>query len=404
MEFEKGSNLGQNNRFNENSLGDGSQNIPGDIQNLTIINSPQSSSVTPNAPLGQRTLAANGAQELSSVNCQLHITHDAVGVPTMMLQAHRHIVLHAAYYPKYGMDQQGMTLWRAMKHNPLLHLTAIFTDISDAAWAEEFARIMRPFYTADEFQEDLNYSRHHFERLLREFGSDRVSIIDSPRLPLFPVILIDDTLIVGHYAHSDVITPEGLWFTIHHPKILLMYESLLAGGSPLCVPPEERALIRYLDELIVKTGENKSEASVPEFKKSDSLPVNVSAPRRRAQIRCEILEYVNRVTPLLSFDWKHRFMMVWESILDLPEVESRIYDVGRQRYTSFNRTLVASILRFLDKYGAYALAFSGSVMARCLEKDISHPVRAGFRNDPPQDIMASIDMMIRSGGYKHRKP
>ena len=399
MEFKKGSNSGQNNRFNENTLGDGSQNIPGDIQNLTIINSPHPSSVIPDSPISPSTLM-HGTQELPSVSCQLHITHDAVGVPAMMLQARRHIVLHAAYYPKYGMDQQGMTLWRAMKHNPQLHLTVIFADISGAAWAEEFARIMRPFYTADEFQEDLDYSRHHFERLLREFGSSRVSIIDSLRLPLFPVILIDDTLIVGHYAHSETITPEGFWFTIHHPKILLMYESLLAGGSPLCALPEERALIRYLEELIVKTEESKSEAPVPELEKPSHLLVNGPAPYRRAQIKAEILEYVSRVDPLLSFDWKHRFMKVWESILDLPEVESRIYDVGRQRYTSFSRTLVAGILRFLDKYGAYELAFSGSVMARCLERDMTHPVRAGFRVDPPQDIMDSIDKMIRSGGYE----
>jgi len=70
-----------------------------------------------------------------------------------------------------------------------------------------------------------------------------------------------------------------------------MYESLLAGGSPLCALPEERALIRYLEELIVKTEKSKSEAPVPELEKPSHLLVNGPAPYRRAQIKAEILEY-----------------------------------------------------------------------------------------------------------------
>ena len=157
------------------------------------------------------------------------------------------------------MDQQGKVLWNAMKNNPMLHLTAIFTDIRNVVWAEEFARVMRPFYTAEDFQADLDFSKRHFTRCQKEFGPKRVSIIDTARLPLFPVIMIDNTLVVGHYAHSEEISPDGLWFTIHHPKISLMYESLLAGNSPLCETPEEKALIRYVHELIVETVNNDKE-------------------------------------------------------------------------------------------------------------------------------------------------
>ena len=63
-----------------------------------------------------------------------------------------------------------------------------------------------------------------------------------------PVFLI----IVGHYAHSTVIPPNGLWFSIKHPKIPSMYESLLAGSDPVCDSPEESAILRYLEELIVE--------------------------------------------------------------------------------------------------------------------------------------------------------
>ena len=38
MEFKEGSNTGQNNTYNESTFGDSSQNFPGGVQNLTIIN------------------------------------------------------------------------------------------------------------------------------------------------------------------------------------------------------------------------------------------------------------------------------------------------------------------------------------------------------------------------------
>ena len=335
----------------------------------------------------------------SQLSCQLSVTHDAVGVPAMMLQARRHIVLHAAYYPKYGMDQQGKVLWKAMKDNPKLHLTAIFTDIRNAAWAEEFARILRPFYTAEDFQTDLDFSKRHFIRCLKEFGPKRVSIIDASRLPLFPVIMIDNTLIVGHYTHSEEIAPDGLWFTIHHPKISLMYESLLAGNSPLYETPEEIALIRYLDELIVETGESKPAPkaeplpqSEPEFQptKKESTQANISV------VRNQILAYVSRVSPLLSYKWDNRFMELWEDILDLPEVKLKIYMVGRQRGTTFNRNLVANILNRLSIYGVYRGGYRTTEIAICLEGDISHPVRAALGQVPPSDIIYSIDELMKS--------
>ena len=390
------------------------------------------------------------AKEEKALTCHLSITHDAVGVPAMMLQARRHIVLHAAYYPKYGMDQQGRVLWKAMKNNPELHLTAIFTDVRNAPWAEEFARIMRPFYTAEEFQADLDYSKRHFTRCLKEFGPERVSIIDTSRLPLFPVIMIDNTLVVGHYAHSVEIAPDGLWLTIRHPKISLMYESLLAGNSPYYDAPEEIALIRYIHELIVEPEKRRAKKAIPaktvapvktatpakqletvkqpasvkpsepvklekpakpvkptapvklakptKVAKPHPQPVRESAaaarPPRPLDIGNEILKYVNRVRPLLSDYWKPRFILIWDNIIKMSEVEKEVYKVGRQRNTNFNRRLVASILHDLDRYGAYRGAFNASRMARCLEGDISHPVRAALSEYPPKDIKACIDRMM----------
>ena len=51
-------------------------------------------------------------------------------------------------------------------------------------------------------------------------------------------------------AHSREIAPNGLWVTIQHPNISLMYKSLLDGDRPKCNTPEERAILRYVEELV----------------------------------------------------------------------------------------------------------------------------------------------------------
>ena len=78
-----------------------------------------------------------------------------------------------------------------------------------------------------------------------------MDISSTRRLPLFPVILVDDTLIVGHYAHSSTIAPNGLWLTIHNPKISGMYEALTERRLDVArLTDEEKAILRYVEECV----------------------------------------------------------------------------------------------------------------------------------------------------------
>lgn len=178
------------------------------------------------------------------------VTHDAVDVPSLINHARHQIVLHAAYYPKYGVDDQGEYILQAMRQNPKLHLTAIFTD-PESPWLEEFSHTLRTHFTEDLFVTQLEASKQLFIHCQKEFGSKRVRVCDTSLLPMMPLIMIDDTLIIGHYAHSQIKPPHGLWFTIKHPKILSMYMTLLAGGIPDCNTVEERAILRYVEELMI---------------------------------------------------------------------------------------------------------------------------------------------------------
>lgn len=238
----------------------------------SIAPSANTANQTVNSPIGQDPVSTTQSNsqfsthplslnsQPSTLNCQLFVKHDTIGVPQLLRQARQHIVFHAAYYPKYAVDSQSEDVKEALRQHPDLTLTVIHTDIEHASWADEFAYSLRTsFKTKEDFEPYLNISRKFFADLQKEYGPSRVQLYNTARLPFFPVILIDDTLVIGHYAHSRIIPPHGLWLTIQHPSIPVMYATLLLGRTPVCHTGDEEVLLHYLEELVPQLHPNDNE-------------------------------------------------------------------------------------------------------------------------------------------------
>ncbi len=238
----------------------------------SIAPSANTANQTVNSPIGQDSVSTTQSNsqfsthplslnsQPSTLNCQLFVKHDTIGVPQLLRQARQHIVFHAAYYPKYAVDSQSEDVKEALRQHPDLTLTVIHTDIEHAPWANEFAYSLRTsFKTKEDFEPYLNISRKFFADLQKEYGPSRVQLYNTARLPFFPVILIDDTLVIGHYAHSRIIPPHGLWLTIQHPSIPAMYATLLLGRTPVCHTDDEEVLLHYLEELVPQLHPNSNE-------------------------------------------------------------------------------------------------------------------------------------------------
>lgn len=116
-------------------------------------------------------------------------------------------------------------------------------------------------------------------------------------------------------------------------------------------------------------------------------------------IRTEILNYVSRVRPLLTDEAKSMFMKMWEDILALPAVESKIYKPGKQWGTNFHRDLVANILYYLRNRKIYKVVYkdnyNGAAMCEALEGDRDHSVKHALRDDPPMDVREAIDNLLK---------
>lgn len=190
----------------------------------------------------------------SSLESQIeaYVGHDSVNVAQLMQNAKQYIFLHAAYYPKYGVDEQGEIIRQALEHNHQLKLSVTFSSTSKP-WTGEFAKILRPHFTQSEYKKACGNSKVLFENLKKTYGENRIRINETERLPMFPIIMIDDYLIIGFYSHSQVIAPHGLWLKIRNKNITTMYEKMKLHGNENVdlsnFSNEEKAIYRFVEEI-----------------------------------------------------------------------------------------------------------------------------------------------------------
>ena len=169
-----------------------------------------------------------------------------------MQNAKQYIFLHAAYYPKYGVDEQGEIIKQALEHNHQLKLSVTFSSTSKP-WTGEFAKILRPHFTQSEYKKACGNSKVLFENLQKTYVENRIRINETERLPMFPIIMIDDYLIIGFYSHSRVIAPHGLWLKIRNKNVTTMYEKMKLHGNENVdlsnFSNEEKAIYRFVEEI-----------------------------------------------------------------------------------------------------------------------------------------------------------
>lgn len=150
--------------------------------------------------------------------------------------------------------------------------------------------------------------------------------------------------------------------------------------------PLRRFLIVILEQLVNLGNQSHSAEAGP--KKDPEVVVNES-------LRQEIIQYARKVCVRLADDWKGGFEKLWIEILKKKAVSDVIYRVGKQQGTNFNRNLVANILYYIDRYGAYSTHYNAAAMAVSLEGDKDSSIRAALKKEPPADIVECLDRILK---------
>lgn len=109
-----------------------------------------------------------------------------------------------------------------------------------------------------------------------------------------------------------------------------------------------------------------------------------------------IMEYVNRLKPLVKVEYQAHYEKIWMCILEINEVKQQVYNKGKQQETTFNRNLVAQIAHQLGDR-IYVTEAKPVNMAEYLEpgKGKEHPVRKKLGELPEKPIKKAIEEAIK---------
>lgn len=110
---------------------------------------------------------------------------------------------------------------------------------------------------------------------------------------------------------------------------------------------------------------NLNASQSPEVEYTTCNHFNISPATSNSKTE-EILDYVDRLLPLVHTNWVKRYRTLWYNILQIPDVNSVVYEPGRQVGTCFNRAFVTNIIRTLSINGVYTTT-NCSMQARHLE-------------------------------------
>lgn len=133
-------------------------------------------------------------------------------------------------------------------------------------------------------------------------------------------------------------------------------------------------------------------------KKTEETPVDKGA------IRKQIIAYVSKTLPLVTDEWRNRYMKLWEDILNIPEVDADVYIKGKRVGTTFNRTMVVNIIHYLGNYlgkkkGVFR-RWEAKETAICLEGTWECSARNELGDNPSSAIQKAILKLINSPQYK----
>ena len=109
-----------------------------------------------------------------------------------------------------------------------------------------------------------------------------------------------------------------------------------------------------------------------------------------------IMEYVDRLKPMVREEFINTYDQLWLGILELEEVKLQVYDKGKQQDTVFNRNLVAQIIHQIAAK-VYVPTANTVKMAEYLEPErgAQHSVRQKLGESPEKEVKKAIELFMK---------
>ena len=274
-----------------------------------------------------------------------------------------------------------------------LPLSELSICYEDCLWRDHILKNLRTacrLEVGPELKQQLN---ELYERL-KTVEADQTRTSDRPKLKLMETQLdklkklseAEDGLFANfeyHIASSgnsvkDELTKLEMWFkSMPHLKMrnYQQHDALSECLSYQHVSRKELYEV-YAAILLLNRYARESNTDIPDF--------------------TDIKEYVSRVKHMLAADWtEEKYENLWDCVLSMPTVKTKAKQIGKQQNTTFNRNLIAHILRVMLNKGVFAVETSNQSMAEALEGTKDHSVRTAIGETLEDKAMkGSIEKLI----------
>lgn len=171
---------------------------------------------------------------------------EPLDLPARFANARTRIILHAAVYGPFATSAPHRDGLAAALARPSFERLDIIAVSDSQPWSAPFMRALRLGESEQAHAETLRTS-HDYLRELDDNGRGKVRIHRQTSIPSLPVIVIDDTLVFGQYAHCETYAADGFWGVLETDvdKLFLWTKT---GGPPDHASAEDVAAYRIVHE------------------------------------------------------------------------------------------------------------------------------------------------------------
>ncbi|WP_319765059.1 hypothetical protein [Maridesulfovibrio sp.] len=171
-----------------------------------------------------------------------------LNIPHMFAEAQRRIVLHAAVYGPFSKSEvhiQGLE--KALSRTGFSRLDVIaLQPTCEKIWSDPFLSALRFGISRQSVADELDYSSSFLQELSMRYP-DKVNVYLACNLPCLPLVIVDDTICFGQYAHASFHAPEGFWGCVH-ADVEALFNWAESGRVPHGVNADEIAAFRLVSE------------------------------------------------------------------------------------------------------------------------------------------------------------
>lgn len=173
---------------------------------------------------------------------------EKLGVPELFARAERRIFLHAAVYGPFARSESHMHGMEKALTNPgfkRLDVIALQSQIENA-WSDSFLSALRFGKSKQSVAQEVDLSQTFLKEMSENYP-EKFFVHPLVNLPCQPLLIVDDTICFGQYAHSGVHASQGFWGCVE-TDVEKLFRWAESGDVPQGADSEEVAAFRLVSD------------------------------------------------------------------------------------------------------------------------------------------------------------